>query len=303
MSRRSRKIWRAIRDPIGAGALRCSLALFPGLPVPTLRRMGAGAGSMLYALAGKERRVALDNLTLVYGDKLGPHEKKHLAREAFRNFGRGVFECMAYAYKTSEERKALVEVEGKQHLDAALQRGKGVIAVSAHFGNFMVLGPRLADEGYDVHLVVKAARDHHVEAIWQKLRQGMGIETIHVRPRMVCTKKCLQALRRNGLLILLADQHYGRGGIRANFLGHPCAVAPGAASLALATGATVLPMFMIRDSDARQRLSISPPLDLAASPDKRAAIAANVQRLTDAIGEAVMQHPDHWSWMHRRWRF
>jgi KDO2-lipid IV(A) lauroyltransferase len=301
MSRRSRKIWRAIRDPIGAGAMRCSLALH-GLPIPILRRMGAGAGSMLYALAGKERRVALDNLTRVYGDTLGPQEKKRLAREVFREFGRGALECMAYAYTTLEERKALVEVEGKPHLEAALQRGKGVIAVTAHFGNFMVLGPRLADEGYDVHLVVKAARDRHVEAIWQHLRQRMGIHSLYVRPTMVCTKQCLQALRHNGILILLVDQHYGKGGVRAEFLGHPCAVAPGAASLALATGASVLPMFMIREEISRQRLEIRPPIEPVIAPDKHSAIAATTQRVTDAIAEAVRRHPDHWSWMYRRWR-
>ncbi len=303
MSGRWRKSWRGLRDPLGACAARGALVLFRHVPAGALSRFGAGMGAAAFPLLRRERRRALANLDLVFGARLSPREKRRIARETFKTFGRGVLECMAYAFMKPEERAALVKVEGQEHLDKALAGGRGVIALTGHFGNFMIMGPRLADAGYaDVNLVVKAAKDRHVETVLQQQRDSMGIRTILFHPRVTCTRLCLQALKRNGILILLADQHFRRGGVAADFLGHPCTVAPGAASLALATGAAVLPMFMIRGSDGRHRLVIDPPVELVRLPGRDAAVAANTQRFTDIIAAAVLRHPDHWSWMHRRGR-
>jgi KDO2-lipid IV(A) lauroyltransferase len=291
-----------VRDPIGAAAIRCALVLFRPFPLAALRRIGAGLGCAIFPVLRKERRRALENLEMVFGRDRSPEELRAIARGVFRTFGIGLFECLAYFCKPPAVRAAIATIEGREHLDRALAAGRGVVALTGHFGNFMIIGGCLADAGYDANLVVKAAKNRRVEDLFQRLRSRMGIKSIRLHPEVACTRMCLQALKRNGVLILLSDQHYRRGGVPVNFLGHACFAAPGAASLALATRAAVLPAFMIREADGRQRLVIGPPVPLAEGADKRAVVAASTQRFTDVIGEEVLRHPDHWSWMHRRWR-
>jgi KDO2-lipid IV(A) lauroyltransferase len=302
MSRRVRKIWRKIRSPFGVLAIKCVLPAVHYFSLATLQRFGARMGSLAFTLLRRERRQALNNLTLVFGTSRTKKELLEIARESFITFGRSTIECGAYAFLKPDERAALMELEGKEHLDNALKNGRGVIGLTAHFGNFMTMSTRLADAGYDVSLVVKQAKDSGVEVVFQELRNNMGFKTIVLNPRITCARMCMQALKRNGVLILLADQHYRQGGVPVNFMGHTCMTAPGAATLAITTGAAVLPMFVLREPTGYHRLIIREPVPLVQAADKQSAIVANTQLFTNIIAAEVMQHPGHWSWMHRRWR-
>jgi len=304
MKRWCKGLERIIRDILLPPLVRGAFWSFRHAPPDVLKRMGARFGTAAFALARSQRRRSIENLSGVFGATKTPREIRDIARASFRNFGMAVAECAAYAAMTPDRQRAFVSVDGMQRLRQALALERGVVALTAHFGNFMILGPRLAAEGIGVSLVVKRMQDPGMERFFQELRTDMGIHTICLEPAMECARGCLNALKRNEVLVLLSDQHHkrSRGGVVVDFFGRPVVNAPGAAALALTNDSPVLPMFMMRNGDGSNRLVIEERVPVARSGRKAEDVAANTQTFTKIIESRIARHPDHWSWMYRRWR-
>ena len=126
------------------------------LPVESLASYGEKLGLLAFHLLRGWRRVALANLNLALGKEKSQDEIHWICRELFKNIGRDMLEACR-SQRTSKDGyfKNLVRFEGKEHLDNALKRGKGVIALSAHLGNFPLMGARLANEGYPLSVVTR----------------------------------------------------------------------------------------------------------------------------------------------------
>lgn len=302
MRPRRKRLRRTIRDILFSPLVRGLAWSFSHASPDVMKRMGARFGTVAFALARKQRQRSIENLSLVFSATKTPREIRDIARASFRNFGMAGAECAAYATMTPEQKRAFVSVEGMQSLRQSLAMERGVIALTAHFGNFMILGPRLAAEGIRVSLVAKRMHGRRMEQFFQELRTGMGIRTIYLDPAMECARECLKALKRNEVLILLSDQHFRRGGVEVDFFGHPVVSAPGAAALALANDSPVLPMFMTRNDDGSNRLLIEERVPVVRSGRKSEDVVTNTQNFTRIIESQIVQYPDHWSWMHRRWR-
>ena len=220
----------------------------------------------------------------------------------FENLFRSGFECVAYSHLSAAEKKGYVQINGKEKLDAALGLGRGVIALTAHMGNFLILMPRLVLEGYDVDLLVKKMKDQKVEQRLQNLRKELSFNTIYAHPKIQSTKASLGALKNNHVLVLLGDQRQRKTGVDVTFFGILAKAAAGPISLSIATGAPVLPMFMVRNPDQiTHTLVIETPLKLTRTGSRQKDIEINVQKYTDVIQSYVQQYPDQWTWNHRRW--
>jgi KDO2-lipid IV(A) lauroyltransferase len=205
---------------------------------------------------------------------------------------------------SAAERRDFVRLKGLNRLRDALAVGRGVIAFSAHFGNFLILAGRLSTEGIPVNLVVNQMKDPKTERLFNNLRANAGVRTIQLSPTRACAKACMKALKRNEVLVLLIDQNYRprRGGVAVNFFGRRVFTAPGTASLALACGSPVLPMFMLRDEDGGNTLVIDPPAPVIRTGKKAEDVVANMQGFTKIVEKHVAEKPALWSWMYRRWR-
>lgn len=302
MKRRWKKIQRDLRDIFLSPLVRRFVRNFRHASPEVIERIGTRIGTVAFALVRKKRRSAIENLTFVFGATKTPREIRDIARASFQNFGMAAAECAAYTTMTPEQKRAFVSVEGMQYLRESLAMKRGAIGLTAHFGNFMILGPRLADDGIGVSLVVKHMDGRRLERFFQELRADMGIRTIYLKPRMKCARECVKALQRNDVLILLSDQHYKRGGVVVDFFGRPVLNAPGAASLALAHNSPVLPMFMVRNGDGTSTLTIEERVPVVRSGRKDEDVVTNTQNFTKIIESWIARRPDHWEWSYRRWR-
>lgn len=128
------------------------------LPVASLSSYGGKIGLLTFYLLRRWRRVALNNLNLTFGKEKGKDEIQWMCRELFKNMGRDMMEIYRCVDFEDTYFKSLVRFDGKEHLDRALKEGKGAIAVSAHLGNFPLMGARLANEGYPLSLVTETRR-------------------------------------------------------------------------------------------------------------------------------------------------
>ena len=248
------------------------------------------------------RKRSVGNLSLALGEELGPREMSHVIRRSLRNFLRDFVEIGLALEASSEEIRAGIPLRGRENLEAALAKGKGVIALSAHLGNFFLVGTRLAIEGYPVHVLVNQSENGYLPQLLDRYRLEIGQRTVHARPRHQAFHELVQVLRRNELAVVIADEYRSGSGIYAPFFGRTVLARRGPATLALRTAAAVVPVYMIREPSGRLTLMIEPEMELARSGEVQSDLRENTLRLTQWLEWTVRAYPDQWNWMNVHWK-
>jgi len=261
------------------------------LPAPWSRWLCHRAGWLAGPVLGIRRSVVNQQLSAVFpGQTQG--EINRLASAVYRHLGQMVAET--FSTDASHLAEQVSVAPGWGALDRALAKGRGVLAVTAHLGNFE-LGGRILAERYRVLDVVKPMRNKLFDQYLQKERARHGIATV---PMAESGRAVLTHLRSGGLVTLLVDQNAGREGVRTDFLGLPASTWPGAARLAVRTGSPVVPVAILRQADGRHVLHIGEALDPVGDTD----ITAFTARISAAVETYIWQQPEQWFWVHRRWK-
>jgi KDO2-lipid IV(A) lauroyltransferase len=286
-----------LRYRAGELALRAFVALFPRLPERlTLALVELGA-RLAFSIARRYRNRMEQAVAEVLAEELpDPRARREFIYRAWRNFARTVYETGRALYARPEEIRSMVQIEGEEHLKRALARGRGAIALSAHLGSFTLIGARLSAAGYPFSVVVKQPADRRFAGLMDGYRARVGIRTIPAKPRRDAVRQILRSLRRNETVLLIADE-FKAGKVEVRFLGRPAPAPRGPVTLALRTGAAIVPMFVVRDPDERLRLRILPEVELLRSHDPAQEIAANVGRVSERLEEMIRLYPDQWSWL------
>ncbi len=281
---------------IGEYGIRSFLVLLPWIPYRWLARFTLSTARLSYMFLWKYRKRMEENVEkALAGEITDPAERKALIWRAWSNFALGVLDSMAVMYLSQEQIAAKITIEGEEHLERARAKGQGVIALSAHLGAFTLIGARLAVNGYPFTAVVKHPGDERFARMITEFRARVGIQTISARPRQEAVRGILRALRQNGIVLVIADE-FKSGGVETIFMGQKAAAPRGTASLALRTGAAVLPMFAPRRPDGSVILRIGPEIDLTNHDDLEASVAETTRLFTGCIEEAVRRFPDQWNW-------
>jgi len=287
---------------LARNALYASSWLITRLPYGAVRFLTHFFTALGFRLAIRQRRIAEESLRIAFGKKKSDQEIKRIARDCFENLGRGMIELI-YFMAHPEMIKERVLIEGKEHLDDAFRRGNGVIAVSAHFGNFPLMLLRFAREGYKTNAIIRPARDEKIEEYFLGLRTRLGLNTIYSHPRKTCVDTSLKVLRNNEFLFIPLDQNFGSGGgVFVDFFGQQAATATGPVVFAMRAKSPILPVFAVRQPDDSHKIIIDPPLFLEEGKDDKETIFINTARITQVIEKYIRKYPQEWGWMHRRWK-
>jgi KDO2-lipid IV(A) lauroyltransferase len=294
----------SLSDRLATGILVSSVFLFRFVSLKGVAFFSKIMGILTFYLYKKYRERVIDNLSLAFGSEKDSKEIRRLAKEVFYHFTLTPLETIYLAANAIPFERFLlnIRIEGKEHLDAALAGGKGVIALGAHFGSFTLLGTRLAIEGYPFNLIVNIGQ---FRKLWGKLADYQGIvgqQTIPLKPVSASIKKSLNCLRRNEILYVVADEQQRRGGFPVPFFGQVSYSPPGPAIFSLKTGAPILPMFVLRHNELKRTLVIKRPLQFERTKDERRDIERLTYQFTKAIEETVKQYPIQWAWLNRRWK-
>jgi KDO2-lipid IV(A) lauroyltransferase len=254
-----------------------------------------------YSVAGKQRKIALENLSIAFGKDKSSQQIKQIVKDCFTFMAKAGVELVFLMDRPALIRKN-IEMVGKEYLDTALSKGKGVILVSAHFGNFPLMMAKLSLEGYKTAGIMRFMRDERAERFFTAKRTKLGIKTIYSQPRKVCVENSIRTLRANELIFIPLDQNFGTGGVFVDFFGRKAATATGPVVLAKRTNATILPCFIVRQPEDTHKIIFEPPLALEEGRTNQETIAINVQRLTNVIETYIRRYPAEWGWIHRRWK-
>ncbi len=272
--------------------------LMRALPLPWARMLGAALGRLFFSLVPYERRKALDTFATAFPEK-DSAEAGRVCRAAFASLGRGGAEFLRFPSIREAELRSWVEsVDGLEHLRAPLRAGRGVVAVTAHLGNWEVLAARTALEGR-VAVVAQRVYDARFDEALNEYRRGKGI-TVFKRDTSV--KPILRWLKGGGILGVLADQDTRVDSLFVDFFGRAAKTPSGPAWLAQATGAALVTGFIFRQPGGRYRMAFQKEIPVPSRDEPGASLKGVVQEYTRRTEEAVRAHPDQWVWMHPRWR-
>lgn len=258
-------------------------------------RRSLGVGERLGDLVGTlgiRRRVAEDNLQRCVPG-WSESERHAILREHYRELGRVAVE---YARLPELARAApgevVAEVRGDEHLVSSLARGRGVVVVTGHFGNFELAGAVMAQR-HPLHFVVKPQGNPEVDRWVVARRRATGVGVIPMQH----LRRILDALRDNQVVAMLADQDAGPRGRFVPFLGRPASTAAGPARVAIAAGAPLVTAFTHRGADGRHTVVMEEPIETAG-----ATVDDLTRRHVERLERWVRLRPASWLWLHRRWK-
>jgi KDO2-lipid IV(A) lauroyltransferase len=267
-------------------------------PYPLVRVLGTAIGLTFHAIDGAHRRLAVSQLRAAFPVR-GEEECRRIARQTFVQFGQSLVMVLRVSTFTPQRLLETVEVEGADHVRAALAAGRGAIVFSGHFGYWELHGLTHALVLSPMSVLARPLDNPLLHDLLERTRRATGNQVIY---RQGALRRVLRALNANECVAILIDQHIqGADAVPVDFFGRPAATTSALATLALRTGAALIPAFAIPLPDGRCRLVYEPPVEVppAMSADP---VLELTQRCTDVLEMYVRRHPHLWLWMHRRWR-
>lgn len=264
------------------------------LPRRVAQRVAPVIARAAYARLDESRAALRSNLRLVTGAE--GEELDALCLTNVANFSRMLadyFFCIA-----SEPRRAgelLEKWSGLDHIEAARSRGKGVLLVTGHLGNWELGAMLLARHGLPLTVITLEEPSSELTRWRDRCRQRLGIKTIPVGPGHAFEfVEMIHTLRRNEVIAMLIDRPYAGTGTPVDFLGQRTAFSHAPAMLWQHTDAAVIPAFVLQKAGGRYVSFADPMLPLERTRDPRESICANTQRLARHFESIIRQHPEQW---------
>jgi len=276
-SRRPRLLAASYRA--GARALRV-------LPAGLRHAAAAPGGAAWFWLSPAQRNAALDNYAAALGSDRSDPEVARVARRAFQNYGRMLMDFLLLGSLTPEELIGRMSVDGREHLDAVLARGRGAIMAVPHMGSWDMAGSYAGALGYRISAVAERFPGSLNDAVVET-RERFGLNVITLGRAAV--RGINDALAANHVVALLCDLEQGPG-LTVNFFGRRATVPGGPAAFALKTGAALLPACQYSTAAGRYHVHMDPPLTAHEGDTKESLMQRVIGRFEDFIKE----RPDQW---------
>jgi KDO2-lipid IV(A) lauroyltransferase len=262
------------------------------------------AGRLLYRVLPFRRRVILENLRRVYGERISENEIVRLAQAHYGHLWRLFCEFLRFRWLSHERKMALVRIENVEAFAAALAQDKGVLILTGHFGNWEVSTiaglnhyPQMRGR---FHFVRRAIKPAWLDALVTRRFNEAGFG---VFPKRGSLDAMLDRLAAGDAIVFPFDQHARPpDGIAVDFFGEPAWTFKSLAIIALATGAPVLPASSWREADGHHVLRFEDPMAPIECENAGEAIRRNTRAYNAALERIILRRPEQWYWVHRRWK-
>ena len=266
------------------------------LPYASILALGKVLGRLYYHIAARQRRRAL----LQIQERLGISfsEAEDIIKRLFIKIAQTLLEVMYMPALTPEKMERYVTIENRHYLTEAVAKGRGVVYLSAHLGNWEWMGAALAMAGFPVASVIKSQPNAQHTRIINEYRQQAGI-TIFARGAELLS--AAKALKQGKVLGFFSDQDAGIQGTFVNFLGKMASTPRGAAVFAKKFKSPIVPAFIVRRPQGGHSIMIDPPIYYEDTGDEKQDIHNLTVRLTGMIENKIKEYPDEWIWFQKRW--
>ncbi len=268
------------------------------LPFKWSMKAGELSGLLLFYLWGSRRKIAIENIekSEVRSQK---SEVRSIARETFKNLGKSFVEIIKVYYGFGGEILDSVDIEGIENFNKAKSKGKGILFIAGHCGNWELMAITMSAKLSGVAVVARPINNPYVNKFIESVRQNYGNSVIYKQGAL---KTVIRTLKNNGCVGILMDQAViPAEGYVLDFLGRGAWTTKMPALIAKKTSAAVLPVFLHR-TNKRHRMKIYPEVELSKIVDMESAVLEDTKNFSGFIENYIREHPAEWLWIHRRWK-
>ena len=257
-----------------------------------------------YTFADKDRRFVRENLKAIFPEK-SRREIRRIRIRMARNFAKYLVDFFRFSKIDAEYVKKNIKIENAHFVTQALSKGKGVIILSAHLGNWELGAVVVGLLGYPFWAVVLPHKHKYVDRFFNAQRESKGVKVI---PLGKAARMCMTVLKKNELLALVGDRDFTESGIVVDFFGKPSIFPKGPAALALNTGAVILPGFMVRNADDSFTLWMDKPIECNSPVGAERKLRFSDHDLMEVIKQYkgviesyIRKYPDQWYMFRKFW--
>ena len=269
------------------------------LPYRQVGRLGGTLGRLVFRLTPIRKRVTLENLRHAFPEKTEV-ERHGIARGAYANFGTALLESFWVGGNSPDEVMRRVTYKGDERAMTLAREGKGYIILSGHFGSWELFGVSLGLHfGKPILVVVQDQRNSRINAVVDADRCRHGNRTV---PMSQSVREVLGALAGGSILGILADQSGPKDSAVVDFFGRPAATHRGVAAFSIKLNAPIFMAFAVRQTDGTYTVEMEEldRSDIGGSTDEK--VEELTRRHVALFERYVRKYPDHWLWMHKRWK-
>jgi KDO2-lipid IV(A) lauroyltransferase len=287
------------RSPLAA-ALGGAARLVQALPEDRALAHGRQLGLAAHRLAIRRREIALTGLRQAFGHDLTGPQLQDLCRRNFVHYGTVLVEFLRLPRLSDAALLERFTIAGLEHVEVARTRGRGLIVLTAHLGNWEYLAAAQAALGLEIAILPRHAHAHGVDEVWQGIRRDRGLRFLHAWRSL---GGVVRHLRGGGTVGMTIDQNEGgTSGARVPFFGREAGTVKAPALLAARLGCPVTLALSWRDPAGQHHATFSEELPLVTGADGTVSVDATTAAYNRRLEAAIAAHPEQWTWVHRRWK-
>jgi KDO2-lipid IV(A) lauroyltransferase len=258
-------------------------------------------GGAYFRVRPRYREAIRSNLSVILGEPPDSEAVERAAAEMVRGHSSAWFDFLQFVLRPREAALLIESVVGFSRLVEARLEGRGVVLLTAHLGNWEIGSFMLAEVRQPIHVVLVPDMFSGVERVRRRLHAGAGVTEIPVDRTVAPTLAVLRALSANAIVAMQGDRDFDNTGIAVPFCGRNAYFPRGPLRVAMATGAVVLPAFIVRVPDGRYRAVIEEPLAVERTGPRDAAMRTNLQRYVAVLERYVRLYPEQWYCFYPFW--
>ena len=262
------------------------------LPLWLTRSISRSIAFISYLFLKNMRKNVEKNLSHIYDD---PKKIKKVTRKIFLNYGSYLAD---WAKLNHMDTKTILELfnfrKGKENIEEGLRRGKGIVFLTAHLGNWELGGLFFRHLGFPMSVITTQDTVEDIANVREKTRKSHNVKTITIGKAPLSFMDIVQALRKNEVVAMLMDRYIAEKGILIEFFGKPARFPAGPILLAKNTGAAVIPAFIVLGPDGKYKAIADSIVDMEFSGDREADIRLNLKKVVRIFEKYVSEYADQW---------
>lgn len=262
-------------------------------------------GWFIYFFIPIRKKIVHHNIELVFQNKITLNTKKRLAQAFYSHLATSIKELVSLPFLAKNKLRAMVAIEGMEHLTQAISGGKGVILLTGHLGNWEftpIVGIPKMNISNKLYVIRKPIKTRWLESWLYNRCEKIGITILSAKRGI---NKIRTILRQNGIIHFAFDQHaslHANQGIAVPFFNKPAGTYRSLAVLVHRTQATVVPMSTYRLKNGKHILKFHSPLEWQQGTSLQETIYMNTLTYNQTIEAMILAHPEQWWWVHQRWK-
>jgi len=254
---------------------------------------------LAYLVLKRRREIVMEEITNLFGERIGEKEIQKIVKKSFDIFCKRQVENFLLGDLTKDKMDEMLSVEGIDNLEVALQKEKGVILLLSHFGSFLLPLPFLGNKEYNVIQVVGKPLVEGRDPIHKKLFERKKRELDKLPVQFIVTDRYLgpiiRTLKNNGIVVIAFDGRTGNKWIPVRLFNRTAQFSPGPFNLAIKTGATILPTFVVRERNNKHKIIFEPAMKLEVTDDKEETLKINTIKYAKIFERYILKYPCHFA--------